>query len=80
MPRLRPIALVSALAFLAGHASSGLAAEPVALPDAAEKVVPLHVGQPAPAVMLRTIEGEAFDLETLIGQERLALIFYRGGW
>ncbi len=42
--------------------------------------VPLQVGDPVPALALRTADGSVFDLNAAIARKPAVLIFYRGGW
>lgn len=46
----------------------------------AESATPLAVGSTAPHAMVRTAEGAAVDLATLVDEKPTVLIFYRGGW
>jgi len=43
-------------------------------------VKPLQVGEQIPATKPATLEGKAFDLMAAAQEQRLAIIFYRGGW
>jgi len=52
-------------------------AAPAARPEA---TTPLPVGASAPAVMVRSAEGEAVDLGAAVRGQPTILIFYRGGW
>jgi len=46
----------------------------------ASKAQPLEVGQEAPEVSFRTVEGEDVTLEAAADGGPVALVFYRGGW
>jgi cytochrome oxidase Cu insertion factor (SCO1/SenC/PrrC family) len=46
----------------------------------AEEVRPLAVGDRAPAVTLRDLDGRDVALASLWGEKPVVLIFYRGGW
>jgi peroxiredoxin len=59
---------------------SATAGEIAAVPTRAEDVQPVTVGAPAPTAVLRTPDGEAFDLAAAYGRAPTLLIFYRGGW
>ena len=50
------------------------------VPTSADAVTPLAVGTKAPNATLRTLEGEEVALASLLGDQPVALIFYRGGW
>ena len=41
---------------------------------------PLLTGTAIPQVTLRTVDGEAFDLNSAVRQQPCVLVFYRGGW
>lgn len=51
-----------------------------AIASKVEDVQPLLVGNPVPAVELKTVDGAAMDLRTAIGGKPTLLVFYRGGW
>jgi cytochrome oxidase Cu insertion factor (SCO1/SenC/PrrC family) len=81
-PRVRilrrlTMALVAAacVALIAGAASAeGRVAA------SAEEVRPLSVGDPAPHVTLRDLDGRDVALASLWGEKPVVLVFYRGGW
>ncbi len=50
------------------------------VPDSAEKVSPLGVGDSAPLLSLRDQEGEEVALGQLFRENPLIMVFYRGGW
>ena len=76
MSRLLGIALgLACAAVLAGPLS---AAPPIAA--SAEAVQPLEVGERAPGVTLRDVDGREVALASLWGEKPVVLIFYRGGW
>ncbi len=50
------------------------------VPESPEKVVPLNVGERIPAVSLRRVDGERFDLTAAVAEQSVVLVFYRGGW
>jgi peroxiredoxin len=62
---------VKALLILAGLAATI---------TASAEITPLQVGDPIPATQLVTAEGESFDLMAAAKEQRLAIIYYRGGW
>ncbi len=41
---------------------------------------PLAAGESIPAGPLKTVDGESFDLTAAAREQRLAVIYYRGGW
>lgn len=51
-----------------------------AVATSAETVEPLAVGEQAPAVTLRDLDGRDVALARLWGEKPVVLIFYRGGW
>ena len=75
--RRRLLALVP-LALLGGPPAVATATGPVAA--SADEVRPLAVGEPAPSVTCRDVDGAPVPLDTWVGREAVALIFYRGGW
>lgn len=48
--------------------------------DRAEEVGPLAVGDRVPPVLLRDPKGRPVPLDSVLGSEHTALVFYRGGW
>ena len=50
------------------------------VPDTAEEIQPLLIDMPMPQVVLRTVDGEAFDVNEAIRKKPTILLFYRGGW
>jgi cytochrome oxidase Cu insertion factor (SCO1/SenC/PrrC family) len=46
----------------------------------AEEVQPVAVGQQAPPVVFRDLDGREVALAGLWGEKPVVLIFYRGGW
>ncbi len=51
-----------------------------AVPRSPLNVCPLLVGMAIPQVALRTVNNEAFDLNSAVQQQPSVLVFYRGGW
>lgn len=51
-----------------------------AVPDSAEDVTPVLIGQALPSIVLKTIDGTQFDLNAAVSEKPAVLIFYRGGW
>src|SRR5258707_15302521 len=51
-----------------------------AVPLSPLNVCPLLVGMAIPQVALRTVNNEAFDLNSAVQQQPSVLVFYRGGW
>jgi|GEM_PF-804542 len=50
------------------------------VPDSADKVKPLKVGDKVPKATPMTEEGKPFDLNAAIAKQPTVLIFYRGRW
>ncbi|EAY29233.1 peroxiredoxin-like family protein [Microscilla marina] len=50
------------------------------LPEKAEDVSPLLVGEKIPKVTLNNTKGEAINLQKMVSNKPTVLIFYRGGW
>ena len=50
------------------------------LPEKAEDVSPLLVGETFPDVEVKTTEGTAVSFHTIIKEKPTVVIFYRGGW
>ncbi len=50
------------------------------LPDNAEDVHPLQVGETIPESIVKTVDGDPVNLSTLISNKPTILVFYRGGW
>ena len=50
------------------------------IPDKAENICPVLMGQSLPKIVLRTTDNTSFDLNTAITDKATILIFYRGGW
>src|SRR5476651_1231966 len=46
----------------------------------ATDVVPLGKGAKLPQIRLKTMDGQAFDLNAAVGKKLTVLLFYRGGW
>ncbi len=78
-PRTVAAAFLScALAVLCPGTS--LAAEAGRAAPSAEAVRPLAVGEHAPAVKVRDLDGRDVALASLWGEKPIVLVFYRGGW
>jgi peroxiredoxin len=63
--------------FLLGFFSLSLQAQ---LPEKAEDIAPLLIGEQIPNRVLRTATGAAVSTDSLFEGKRSILIFYRGGW
>ncbi|MFA6954456.1 MAG: peroxiredoxin-like family protein [Thermoanaerobaculia bacterium] len=50
------------------------------VPERAEEVCPILIGQKVPALVLRDEAGKPYDLAAAIARKPTILIFYRGGW
>ena len=57
-----------------------MAAEAGRAAPSAEAVRPLAVGERAPALTLRGLDGRDVALASLWGEKPIVLVFYRGGW
>ncbi|HUE95302.1 MAG TPA: peroxiredoxin-like family protein, partial [Longimicrobiaceae bacterium] len=62
----------------AGASAVAEGEEPV--PQRAEDVRPLSIGEPAPAALLRDPDGQTLRLGEAYSRAPMLLIFYRGGW
>jgi peroxiredoxin len=47
---------------------------------ATAEIKPLMIGQPIPEASLITSEGKPFDLQAVVKEQPLVIIYYRGGW
>jgi len=50
------------------------------VPFDAKSVHPIKVGENLPKLILKDIEGDAFDLNKAVSAKRTILVFYRGSW
>ena len=50
------------------------------VPISPQDVFSVLTGTAIPTVTLRTVDGEAFDLNSAVRQQPSVLVFYRGGW
>ena len=50
------------------------------IPDRAEDIRPVLIGQSLPKVVLRTPDNTSFDLNAACAEKATILIFFRGGW
>jgi len=50
------------------------------VPDSAEDITPLSVGETAPGITLQNDRGEEFDLGASIEKTPAILVFFRGRW
>ena len=50
------------------------------IPQSANEVCPLLIGDSVPILTLKTAQGKAFDLNAAIAKKPTVLFFYRGGW
>jgi len=46
----------------------------------AEEICPILIGDSAPELTLRTVDGKLFNLNKVLKNKPTVLIFYRGGW
>ena len=68
--------VILSLFFILG-AATGIAGD---VPDSADQVKPLEVGDKLPQATLMTGEGKPFDLNAAIAKRPAVLVFYRGRW
>lgn len=50
------------------------------IPNSAQEICPILVGDTIPNLALNTVDGESFDLKKAVQQKPTVLIFFRGGW
>ena len=50
------------------------------VPDRAEEICPVLIGQSLPKLVLKTADDAPFDLNAAVAEKDTVLIFYRGGW
>jgi len=50
------------------------------VPNAAEDICPILVGETIPAGYLKNVEGENLGIRKLIKKQKTVLVFYRGNW
>lgn len=50
------------------------------VPASADEVCPAKIGTKLPNLSFVTVDGKAFDLNTILAKKPTVLIFYRGGW
>ena len=75
---MRAIRWLNCLALFVGLSlTATLASE---LPGAAKDVHPLLIGASVPAVTIKTLDGEPYDLQERLDGKPSLLVFYRGGW
>ncbi len=74
------VAIVFVLLVLTAFPALNVIKADEGVPDFAEKVRPLKVGDAAPKVAPTTEEGKPFDLNAAIAKKPTVLIFYRGRW
>ena len=51
-----------------------------ALPEKAEDIAPLLIGETVPDATLTALDGSSVSFETVAAEKPTVLIFYRGGW
>jgi peroxiredoxin len=71
MKKLVVIFLFAGLATVAASAQ---------LPEKAEDISPLLIGEKIPDVALKATDGSNQQLHNIFGQKPIVLLFYRGGW
>lgn len=62
------------------HAAPATSESKPVVPTDAKNVCPAKPGSTLPKLSLRSVSGEAFDLNASIAKKPTVLIFYRGGW
>lgn len=83
--RFATVALALAMAFagIAAHCQDATTdTKNPAIADSAEEVKPLQAdgATKLPALILKTVDGEPFDLNKSVAQKPTVLVFYRGNW
>ena len=71
---IRNLAVLAIIAVLTPVAQAGT------VPERAEGVCPILIGQKIPALVLHDEAGKPYDLAASIARKPTILIFYRGGW
>ena len=74
------ISLILTYILLAAHGIHANGSKSQNVPQSAQDICPIKVGQNIPKINLETIEGEPFDLNEAVGKKPTLLIVYRGGW
>ncbi len=69
----RQLYLASGLLFVAVNV-------PAAVPNAADKVIPVTVGSAAPVFVAKEVDGHEFRFDPAAQTKPTMIIFYRGGW
>jgi hypothetical protein len=50
------------------------------IPNRAEDICPVLIGQSLPKIVLRALDNTSFDLNAASAEKATILIFFRGGW
>ncbi|MGS0748768.1 peroxiredoxin-like family protein [Halpernia sp. GG3] len=66
--------------FLTFFCISGATSISAQIPDKAENISPLLIGEVIPKANLQDSEGKNIDLSSVIKSKPTVLVFYRGGW
>jgi peroxiredoxin len=69
--------LKSVLGILCFWCSTSVSAQ---VPENAEDICPLLIGESIPKATLQDSEGKQVELSKLLGNKPTVLVFYRGGW
>ena len=73
------VSLISAALVIALLSTQALA-DRHAVPDDANKVCPIKIGQNIPQLVLQDVNGKDISLNAELAKKPTVLIFYRGGW
>ncbi|WCL81202.1 peroxiredoxin-like family protein [Saprospira sp. CCB-QB6] len=55
-------------------------AQKESVPNAAEDICPILIGETIPAGSLQNVDGESLNIKKLIKKQKTVLVFYRGNW
>jgi len=77
---LEVIALLLVSVFPTAQPSVGRTDCEMKIPDSAEDICPVLIGQSLPKIVLRTSDNTPFDLNAASAEKATILIFFRGGW
>ena len=77
---LQVMALLLISGFPTTHPSVGRTDCEMKIPDSAEDICPVLIGQSLPKIVLRTSDNTPFDLNAASAEKATILIFFRGGW
>jgi peroxiredoxin len=78
--KIKPIIFAVLVATSLSYTVRGETSATTEIPESAQTVSPLLIGSLVPEVILKTSNGEAFDLRQHSTEKPSVLVFYRGGW